>query len=735
MEERLFCFSNIFYFRAYLSLIKTICVFLLCALIGSLLVLSIQLGSAVFLKPCSQALKSRLFLICDGKECTVKRLDSGRFYLRINDFLDQKAQIQLCGAKEGFVNLDSPRQSQIEALLLRREDPSPSEKGDEEDRFGKVTASSNSQNLTERRIYIDAPKKAKFLMIRKGFDILGENSVSHFKISVQNGESIEIKGEPSAFTKRFFIPLPEDQKDIHVTIESLDSVPAKLVIDEIGLFKKIPETKNKQKHYKINHYWKFCLIACLGVCFFLFLNNRQATIYGSIYFFIFVIALQLSSLFLLFSPEWGRDLRAYFISESLQLSPGCNSNYGLYMASSILQGKGPLICGQPPWCRMPGYGFILALAGNAFDLLQMSIHGVLLQILLFALSLSFFFWAALRLLSPFVASLIATSISFLAEGFHHLQIESIMPTIILICSAIGCLFCAKYYKNEKIPLGYHILLHFAFALWFFLRTDILPAWAIVSLFFYGKSSRSWKYFLIPVSFALTIGLSWAFFKLPFTKEFSMTTESIGASLMVGLWEIPHKFVWTVSDGAYFLWLDLLNLPFGKKVSSDLALVEIFRFCFTYPIYTLSLILHKFLLFAKGCLENALYPGSWKGLYLLAPLFISFTLRYRCFQTFILSWPVLFNIPVFFLFYASEGRFYAAPIISLIVASFSLLLDRGFYRKMITYWGKTAIVLIAFLSILWFGPSVDEYLIKNDKLRYWAPFLDPFKSTLNVLAKK
>ena len=58
----------------------------------------------------------------------------------------------LYGAQEGLVNLDSARQSQIEAPRSERGVPSPRGKGDEEDRFGEVAASPNSPNLTERRI-------------------------------------------------------------------------------------------------------------------------------------------------------------------------------------------------------------------------------------------------------------------------------------------------------------------------------------------------------------------------------------------------------------------------------------------------------------------------------------------------------------------------------------------------------------------------------------------------------
>ena len=49
----------------------------------------------------------------------------------------------------GLVNLDSAKQSQIEAKRSDRRSPAPSGQGEEEDPFGKVAASPNSPNLTE----------------------------------------------------------------------------------------------------------------------------------------------------------------------------------------------------------------------------------------------------------------------------------------------------------------------------------------------------------------------------------------------------------------------------------------------------------------------------------------------------------------------------------------------------------------------------------------------------------
>jgi len=57
--------------------------------------------------------------------------------------------------KEGLVNLDSARQSQIEAKRSDRSTPFPSEKGAEEDRFEKIAGGLNSPILAEHDIKAD----------------------------------------------------------------------------------------------------------------------------------------------------------------------------------------------------------------------------------------------------------------------------------------------------------------------------------------------------------------------------------------------------------------------------------------------------------------------------------------------------------------------------------------------------------------------------------------------------
>lgn len=581
-------------------------------------------------------------------------------------------------------------------------------------------------------IAFDGCVGAHFLMIRKGYDIRGGEAVSNLRVSVIGGGSTQLRGSPFSYTPREFVPTPQNQDKIIVKIESLDPSAAALVIDEIGFVSKFAVSKGKEKLFAKLTLIGLGGIAFLGVMAYLFLDKKKALNYGPLYFFILPIAIHFCLLAFAFSPDWKRDLRVNFASGPLQEFPGSNLNYGLHMASSVLQGKGPLICGMPCWCRMPGYGFVLALSGNAFDLLQMAVNSVVLQIVLFGLTLSFFFWSALRIMSVFVAALISTMISFLPFRFFYLQVESVMPAVLLFFAGAACLFI---HKRKEASFRDHLLLHLSFALWFFLRTDILPAWALLSLFLYGRNRQNWKYFFIPIGLVFSIGISWALFKLPFTKEFSMTTHSVGASLMAGLWEIPHQFVWTPTDGSYFSWMNGADKDPTTKEGSDFALKEVIRFIWTYPFYLPCLIWHKFLLFAKSFAQFLdIKIFSWCRLWLLFVIFSSLLVKYKRFQTVLLSWIILFNVPVFFVFYSSDGRFYEAPNICLFIAALPLLFDREYYRKMYAEKLKFILGMFVVLIIIKFGFSLDKYLIHSHDFRYWSPFLDPKLSTLNVLRK-
>lgn len=597
---------------------------------------------------------------------------------------------------------------------------------------GRYRISVNNFSDHQLKIQFERPSDAHYLMIRKGFDQITKKSVSSLKISIIGGGSTVVQGDPSKFSERHFIRLNEAIGPLEIAVESLDGAVDTLVIDEIGLYSDQITSSTSQKNVMILVISILGLIGIIGVVLHRFLDVGQAAIYGSAYVFALAVTFHLALLFVLFSPDWARDLKVSFASGALQEGPGCNFNYGLHMASSILQGKGPLIGDAPPWCRMPGYGFVIALAGSGHDLLQMAMNSVFLQIVFFASSLAFFYWASLRIMTPFSAAVASTVIALMPARFFQIQIESFMPTIMLLCMGAGCLFAHQYEKQGRIPLRYHLLLHLSFAFWFFLRADVIPAWVIVSLILYGAKRRNWKYLFIPFIFVLSIGLSWAIFKLPYTGEFSMTTESVGFSLMGGLWEIPSKFIWEPTDPSVYNWMHTYYQNPCTKTASNFAVNEVVRFCGTYPFYITSLIWHKFLIFAKEPIAAKLIPVCWLRLCMLMVMATAIITRHRRNLILFLGWPVLLNVPTFFVFFSGEGRFYEAPTISLIIVTIFLLFDPGFYQRIYHRPYRTAFVLIATMGILFFGQTLDDYFIQNDLLRYSAPFLDPSCSTLNVL---
>lgn len=587
------------------------------------------------------------------------------------------------------------------------------------------------------KIQFQGHKKARFLMIRKGCAVnhLSVESVAHLRVSINGSAPMELLGECDSYSKRFFFPLQQAVDPVIITIDSQDKEARSLVIDEIGLYKEIPKAWISKTQYKFLFLVFLSLIIALEMATFSYIKGKESGLLGAIFCFFLALFIHSAILSVSCSSHWNRDLKITFASGTLQEIPGANLNYGLYMASSILQGKGPLIVDSIPWCRMPGYGYLLALAGHPSNLLQMAVNGIIVQSVFFACCLSFFFYAATRIMphsAALLTSLIACLIAHAPPHAYYLQIESIMPAVVLLVLGTTCLFCDQKQKTTQIPLMNHLLLHLSFAAWFFLRTDIFPAWIAISLFLYAKKLSHWKYFAIPIALVICISLPWALFKMQYTGEFSMTTNSIGASMMAGMWEIPHAFIWAPNDASYYSWMESLGLNPISKIASNIAVQEVFRFWLTYPIYTFSLLFHKFLLFASNSDSLTYNTGffHWWRFYLLVIIIISFAIKFKRTQTFLLSSLIFFNVPIFFQFYSSTGRFYHAPTICLFAAALPLILNKKFYQKLQTQWIKCLLLSFLALTFVKGAPLIDDLLIQKKELRYWSFFSEP-KSTLSA----
>ena len=168
-------------------------------------------------------------------------------------------------------------------------------------------------------------------------------------------------------------------------------------------------------------------------------------------------------------------------------------------------------------------------------------------------------------------------------------------------------------------------------------------------------------------------------------EFSMATESHGASLMVGLLEIPNPFVWPPhSDEAYWNWVKENQRQADKKATADWARDEVLRFWWTFPGYMLALVWFKFMQF----LFEYAAPGQpvfdeigFKGpllLFGLTTMLIAVVIRHQVRRVVLLGWIVFFNAPVFFLAWSSGGRFYNTVMPAVVVSLAVLLFDKEFY---------------------------------------------------------
>ncbi len=600
----------------------------------------------------------------------------------------------------------------------------------------------NGQDI-ELDVELKEPATPKVLVLRN-------DSASNLKVAV-SGESGEPLTESAVALEagplRSLIPLPGllSLQHLKVKISSANKPkePFPLVLKEIGLFKSDDGLRGDCRfflhYYNDRDYYNEMLPLILftfGAAFVLIIPifGRRSGLYGAL----FIVGLTLCTGGLcLRLGYYFNDLRMTVASGQMQEGAGSNLNYGTCMGSNLLLGNGPvLIPGSPPWHRMPGYAFVTALAGllsfTATDHLLISINTIMLQLLLVALANGFFFWAATRIMRVWVAAFLGVFFAFLPNQFIFTQIETVMPAVVLYLLGIICLYVARKAQDEPILIRHDLLLHSGFALWFFIRPDIVPCWALVSLaLHWRKVSR----LFIPLCLFLAIGCSWGIFKYRYTHEFVMSTNSFGASAMVGLLEVPNQFKWELSDGGYWEWMKESGHATTSSADNSYATRQVFRFWLTFPGYMISLLWHRLLNFVylqswpgwSVNYNNLPFIGAMRGTFvwlLFGILATSLAIGYKRLQTFLLGSLVLFNLPVFFLVYSSGGRFYNGIGYSLLACTLPLVFEVDFYRQI----GKHRVIAagICFsllLASIW-GTRLDNYLLKCDRFRYSSPFLDP-----------
>ncbi len=481
-----------------------------------------------------------------------------------------------------------------------------------------------------------------------------------------------------------------------------------------------------------------CLwLACLGTLAAFWLPQAGSSWARAAFILLVTLAATSVELWVVHNPYWyrARDLRVMLASGPVQEGVGANLNYGMYLGSRLLQGEGLTFGpGWVPWERMPGYGFFGALAGIVAgfktDIFTIGLVSIQLHLLFFALANAAFAAAAARVMHPGAAVAAAALVCFMPNQLANTQADSIMVPVYLLTAAALCLYLDRERRGAWPSFRYHLLVHLSFALWFLIRPEGVVGWTALSLILYR---RSWRYLALPAALYLTIGLAWGAYKHRYTGEFSMTTNTVGDNAWIGLWQVPHKFRWQTADASYFEWATRVGVPPTSKRASDTALREVARFTATYPVYAAHLALYRFLQFVDVNVFNGILsyprvvyetlrgPAVWS---LMGVVALCLVLPHEARRALFLGWPLLFNLPLFLLFFSDGMRHVAPCSAALLVTSVPALLEAGFYQALGRR-RRLALALAASFLAFWFlAHWADLTLLASDRWRYWTPFLDP-----------
>lgn len=531
--------------------------------------------------------------------------------------------------------------------------------------------------------------------------------------------------------------------------------PTPIVFDELGLFESSDALKSDARPFfssipPFRYHTVLVPHAVAALCLFTllaapFVSGRWLKATAPIALAAVCFSLSLVDLAATYSPHVTRDLRTVYAADAVHDTPGSNLNGGLWLGFRFLHGSGLTITdGVAPWERMPGYGLFAAAAGALFGhktLLDLAIATVWLQVLFYSASLGVFAWAAGQVFAPAAVWAAGMFIAWLPKELGLTQVDAIIAAVALLVLAALCVRLKFVRSARSVPLGVDVVLHGTFALWFAMRPDVLPGWAAVSLFLYW---RRWRRALIPLAFFLLVGGVWGAYKAHHGRDFSLTTTSAGASLFCGLWEVPSRFRYAMActDEAYFDWIGR-HTPYVPQsaAASSFATREVLKFWLTYPGHFVLMVYHKLMEMLNGDIWPGYptqlqvfvfgaIPRFWLVMSLVAVIAICVAIGHERERTLLLAWPLWFDAPLFWVMFASLGRFYSAAGVALVAAAIPPLFEAPFYRTIALRPVRAAVALACvglFAAMAW---PVHRWLLAWDAFHYWTPFLNPATSLLN-----
>jgi len=552
-----------------------------------------------------------------------------------------------------------------------------------------------------------------------------------------------------------FVPMPAGPSPAASVAPVAAAAP--IAIDELGVFEQRSGLLTDVRAVfpaipPLRYHGTLVPRAIAALCLFtivaaVFLPPGGLKRYGPLILPVVCFSLCLVDLAILFSPYFAHDLRTFYAGGDLSQPPGTNLNGGLHQGFRLLTGRGlTLMDGVVAWERMPGYALFCAAAGILFGhrtLLDLALSTVLLQTICYSAAVGVFAWAAGSLFPPAAVWAVGLLMAWLPKQLGLTQVDALIASSAILVTAALCLRLARVRDRRAVPVAVDVLVHLTFAVWFALRPDVLPGWLGVSLFLHWKS---WRRLLIPLTLFLAIGGAWGAYKARYTGEFALTTTSAGASLFCGLWEVPShfRFAEACRDETYFDWIHE-HTPFQPQsaAASSFATREVVKFWLTYPGHLVIMVVHKLM----RTLDGDLWPGYqtqlqvfvfgavgryWIVLPLVTIIGLCTALGYQRERTLLLGWPLLFNAPIFWVMFASLGRFYSAVGVALLAAAVAPIFERDFYaalrsrpRRVISVVACAAV----FAIVAW---PFHDWLLRQDGFHYWTPLLDPAASRLSAL---
>jgi len=245
---------------------------------------------------------------------------------------------------------------------------------------------------------------------------------------------------------------------------------------------------------------------------------------------------------------------------------------------------------------------------------------------------------------------------------------------------------------------------------------------------------------LPLTRFLLVGGSWGLYKKRHGSDFVMTTSNQGHVAFVGLWQtLPHRFVWQPSDESYVRWIGEHGYRYTEPRTDRFAVREVLRFWLTYPGFVTANAWYRIYSYFRywawsGSL--ALLPSRVFGViarrfawwFLFAPCIAALLTRFDLPRTFLLAWPLVLNLPLFWIL-QFNGRYLDFVSCSVVFTAVSVMLDAGFWRSIGGV--RRQLVVWGLVVTMWLSAPLITHAVFADRFRYWTPLLDPSDSTLNV----